>query len=59
VAAELAVGSVLELVIAKSAAGTLRDLEDAIPALLYGVYRAYLGIEAARQELALDRHQRF
>jgi AcrR family transcriptional regulator len=52
-AAELTVGSFLELVAGLGAQKRLRDLPRQVPGLLYNLFRMYLGAVAAEEELAL------
>lgn len=52
-AAELSLGSFLETVARLGAQERLRDLPELVPDLLYNLFRLYLGVEAAEEELAL------
>ena len=52
-AAELTVGSFLEVVAGLGAQKRLQDLPRQVPGLLYNLFRMYLGAVAAEEELAL------
>lgn len=52
-APELSLGSFLGTVARLGSQGRLHDLPDLVPELLYGLFRLYLGVDAAEQELAL------
>jgi AcrR family transcriptional regulator len=52
-APELSLGSFLATVARLGSRRRLRDLPDLVPELLYGLFRLYLDVDAAEQELAL------
>lgn len=52
-ASELSLGSFLGMVAKLGSQGSLHDLPDLVPELLYSLFRLYLGVDAAEEELAL------
>ncbi|MGN6816030.1 MAG: TetR/AcrR family transcriptional regulator [Solirubrobacterales bacterium] len=56
-AAELVVGSFLQLVMRSHAAGSYDGMEAAAPELLYRANELYLGIEAAEEELLIAQQR--